>query len=73
MSRIAKHLRERAVEMLEAGASTKEVAVHVGSSVQSVRSLRQRFVQTGSTGDLTHSSRPCVTMPVPDRYTGILN
>ena len=46
MPRIAKHLRERAVGMLEAGASTEDVAAQVGSSVQAVRSLRRRFVQT---------------------------
>ena len=36
MPRIAKHLRERAVGMLEAGASTEDVAAQVGSSVQAV-------------------------------------
>ena len=71
MPRIAKHLRERAVGMLEAGASTEDVVAQVGSSMQAVRSLRRRFVQTGSTKDLPHSGRPRVTMPAQDRY--ILN
>ena len=71
MPRIAKHLRERAVGMLEAGASTEDVAAQVGSSVQAVRSLRRRFVQTGSTEDLPRSGRPRVTTPAQDRY--ILN
>ena len=57
--------------MLEAGASTEDVAVQVGSSVQAVRSLRRQFVQTGSTGDLPRSGRPRVTTPAQDRY--ILN
>ena len=39
MPLIAKHLRKRAVGMLEAGASRKDVAAQVGSSVQAVRSL----------------------------------
>ena len=61
MPRILKHSRERAIGMLEAGASTEEVSVQVGSSVQAVRSLRQRFVQTGSMQDLPRSGRPVVT------------
>ena len=56
--------------MLEAGASTEEVSVQVGLSVQAVRSLRRRFVQT-STEDLQCSGKPCVTKLVQDRY--ILN
>ena len=57
--------------MLEAGASTEDVAAQVGSSVQAVRSLRWWFVQTGSTEDLPRSGRPCVTTLAQDRY--ILN
>ena len=63
MLRIPKHLRERAIEMLEAEALTEEVSVRVGSSVQAVRSLRRRFVQTGSKEDLPRSGRPRVTTP----------
>ena len=63
MPPIPKHLRERAAGMLEAGASTEEVSLQVGSSVQAVRNLRRRFVQTGSTEDL-----PRVTTPALDRY-----
>ena len=44
--------------MLEAGASTEDVAAQVGSSVQAVRSLRRWFVQSGSTEDLPCSGRP---------------
>ena len=50
MPRIPKHLRERAIGMLEAGASTEEVSVQVGLSVQ-----------TRSTEDLPCSGRPQVT------------
>ena len=71
MSRIAKHLRERAIGMLEAGASTEDVAAQVGSSVQAVRNLRRRFVQTRNTEDLPRSGRLRVTTPGQDRY--ILN
>ena len=67
MPRIAKHFRERAVGMLEAGASMEDVAAQVGSSVQAVRSLRRRFLQTRSMEDLPRSSRPRVTMPAQDR------
>ena len=45
--------------------------LRVGSSVQAVRSLRRRFVQTRSTEDFPRSGRPRVTMPEQDRY--ILN
>ena len=71
MPQIPKHLRERPIGMLEAGASMEEVSVQVGSSVQAVRSLRRRFVQTGITEDLPRSGRPHVTTLVQDRY--ILN
>ena len=57
--------------MLEAGASTEDVAAQVRSSVQAVRSPRRWFVQTGSMEDLPRSGRPRVTTPVQDRY--ILN
>ena len=43
--------------MLEAGASTEDVAMQTESSVQAVRSLKRRFVQTGSTEDLPRSGR----------------
>ena len=69
--RIPKRIRERAIGMLGAGASTEEVSVQVRSSVQAVRSLRRRFVQTGSTEGLPRSGRPRVTTPAQDRY--ILN
>ena len=71
MPRIAKHLRERAVGMLEAGALIEDVAAQVRSSVQAVSSLRRRFVQTGSTTDLSRNGTPRVTTPAQDRY--ILN
>ena len=70
MPRIPKHLRERPIGMLEAGASMEEVSVQVGSSVQALRSLRRRFVQTGIT-DLPRSGRLRVTTPAQDHY--ILN
>ena len=54
--------------MLEAGASTEDVAAQNGSSVQAVRSLKRRFVQTGSTEVLPRRGRPCVTTPAQDRY-----
>ena len=49
----------------------EDVLAQVGSSLQAVRSLRRRFVQTGSKEDLPCSGRPRVTTPVQDRY--ILN
>ena len=71
MPRIPENLRERALGMLGAGCTTAEVAAPVGASVQSIRSLRRRFAQTGSTRDLPRSGRPRVTSRAQDRY--ILN
>jgi len=71
MPRIPENLRERALGMLEAECTTAEVAARVGASVQSIRSLRWRFAQTGSTRDLLRSGRPRVTSRAQDRY--ILN
>ena len=71
MPRFPKHLRERPIGMLEAGASVEEVSVQVGSSVQALGSLRRRFVQTGITEDLPCSGRPRVTTLAHDHY--ILN
>ena len=68
MPRIPAHLRERAIGMLNSGTPTEQVAAHVGSSVQAVRSLRRRFTQTGSTADLPRSGRPRVTTRAQDRY-----
>ena len=44
--------------MLEAGASTEDVAAQVGSSVQAVNSLRRWFVQMRSMEDLPRFGRP---------------
>ena len=71
MPRGPKHFGERAIVMLEAGASTEEVSLQAELSVQAVRSLRRQFVQMGSTEDLPHSGRPRVTTPAQDGY--ILN
>ena len=50
MPRIPENLRERALGMLGAGCTTAEVAARVGASLQSIRSLRRRFAQTGVQG-----------------------
>ena len=71
MPRIPKHLTERPIGMLEAGASMEEVSVQVGLSVQALRSVGRWFVQTGITEDLPRSGRPRVTTPAQDHY--ILN
>jgi len=71
MPKIPENLSERALGMLVAGCKTAEVAACVGASVQSIRSLRRWFAQTGSTRDLPRSGRPRVTSRAQDRY--ILN
>ena len=48
--------------------STEYVARHVGCSSRAIRNLRVRFRTTGSTNDLPHRGRLCVTTHGQDRY-----
>ena len=68
MARVPAHLRERALGMLQGGMRTADVARAINSNVLTVRSLKQRYRETGWTADRPHSGRPRVTAPAQDRY-----
>lgn len=51
------NFHKRAIGMLEAGASTADVAAQIGTSEQAVRSLRTRFAQNRTTDNLPQSGR----------------
>lgn len=68
MPRLQRHMRERAIGMLQAGMSTEVIAGKVGCSSRAIRYLRSRFHQTGCTDDRKRSGRPRVTTVRQDRY-----
>ena len=67
MPRIPAHLRERALDMLQRGMTTADVARAINCNVRIVRRLRQRYRETGRTADSPRSGRPCVTTLAQDR------
>ena len=57
------HLRERALDMLQGGMRTADVARAINCNVRTVRLLRQHYRETGRTADCLRSGRPGVTTP----------
>uniref|UniRef100_A0AAZ3S855 Transposase Tc1-like domain-containing protein n=1 Tax=Oncorhynchus tshawytscha TaxID=74940 RepID=A0AAZ3S855_ONCTS len=68
MPRVPAHLHERALGMLQGGMRTADVGRAINCNVRTVRSLRQRYRETGRTADRPRSGRPRVTTPAQDRY-----
>uniref|UniRef100_A0A8K9UYB4 Tc1-like transposase DDE domain-containing protein n=1 Tax=Oncorhynchus mykiss TaxID=8022 RepID=A0A8K9UYB4_ONCMY len=68
MPRVPAHLREHALGMLQGGMRTADVARAIHCNVRTVRSLKQRYRETGRTADHPRSGRPCVTTLAQDRY-----
>uniref|UniRef100_A0A674BV00 Paired domain-containing protein n=1 Tax=Salmo trutta TaxID=8032 RepID=A0A674BV00_SALTR len=68
MPRVPAHLHERALGMLQGGMRTADVARAINCNVRTVRRLRQRYRETGRTGDCPRSGRPCVTTAAQDHY-----
>ena len=68
MHRVPAHLRERALDMLQGGMRTADVARAINCNVRTVRCLRLRYRETGWTADCPRSGRPRVTTPSQDRY-----
>jgi transposase len=64
MPRVPAHLRECALGMLQGGMMARAI----NCNVRTVRSLRQRYRETGWTADCPHSGRPRVTTPAQDQY-----
>ena len=57
---------ERAIGMLTAGRSARDVARHFQSHESTISRLLNRFQQTGKVVDLPRSGRPRKTMPWED-------
>ena len=68
MSKVSSHLREHALDMLQGGMRTADVARAMNCNVVTVRRLRQRYRQTEWTADCPRSGRPRVTTPAQDWY-----
>ena len=60
--------RERAIGILTAGMSAKDVARHFQRHEQTVSRLLNRFQQTGNVADRPRSGRPRKTTPQEDRF-----
>ena len=60
--------RERAIGMLTAGMSEREVARHFKRHESTITRLLNRFQQTGNVTDRPRSSRPSKTTPQEDRF-----
>ena len=67
MPRLAEASRERAIGMLDAGWTLRNVARAFGCCERTIRRLRQRVADTGSTKDRPRSGRPRVTSERTDR------
>ena len=59
---------ERAIGMLTAGMSTREVARHFQRHESTISRLLNRFQQTGNVADRPRSGRPRKTTPREDRF-----
>ena len=67
MPRVPAHLCECALGMLQGGMRTADVARAINCNVCTVRSLRQRYRETGWTADRPRSGRSRVTTPAQDQ------
>ena len=60
--------RDRAIVMLTAGMSARDVARHFICHESAISRLLNRFQQTGNVADLPRSGRPRKTTPRKDRF-----
>ena len=60
--------RERAICMLTAGMSARDVARHLQRHESTISRLLNRFQQTGNVADRPRSGRPRKTTPPEDRF-----
>ena len=60
--------RERAIGMLTAGMSARDVARHFQDHESTISRLLNRFQQTGNVADRSRSGRPRKTTPREDRF-----
>ncbi|XP_046574252.1 uncharacterized protein LOC124282329 [Haliotis rubra] len=73
MSRLTAEQRERAIGMIQMGASRGHVARTFGCSTTTISHLIQRFQQTGQTRDRPRSWRLRITTAQEDRNIRNLN
>ena len=66
MPQMTQVTRERAIVILNAGASVWAVAAHFNANHSTISHLRTRFRETGSTVNRPHARRPRVTTPAQD-------
>lgn len=73
MPRLTAIERERAVGMVQQGATHADVARRFGCARNTVTRLIGRLHRTGGTMDMPRSGRPRVTTPIEDRHIRILH
>lgn len=73
MTRLTLQQRERAIGMIEMGATHIHVATTLGCHRTTVTRLMQRYRHSGQTSDRPRSGRPRVTTPQDDRYLRTLH
>ena len=73
MPRLTAEQRERAIGMLQLGASHSHVATIMGCCKKTITRLMTRFRATGRTADRPRTGRPPVTTPQEDRYLRVLH
>ena len=73
MPRLTAEQRERAIGMLQLGASHSHVARIMGCSKKTITRLMTRFRTTGRTADRPRTGRPPVTTPQEDRHLRVLH
>ncbi|XP_067681582.1 uncharacterized protein [Haliotis asinina] len=72
MTRLSPEERERAIGMLQLGATAGDVSRTFHRSVVTVRNLRRRCQQTDQTSDRPRTGRPRVTTAQEDRHLRLL-
>ncbi len=68
MAEMSQVLRERAIDMLTAGMSTRAVARELNVHFSTISRLQRRFREFGSTSNRPHNRRPRVTTPAQDLH-----
>ncbi len=68
MPQMLQVLRERAIGMLTAGMTTRDVASELNVHFSSISCLQRRFREFGSTFNQPHNRRPRVTTPAQDLH-----
>ena len=68
MPRLNQQSRNRALGMIDGGASIREVACHFNVDMSTIVRLRRRYNTTGSVADRPRQGRPRVLTPADERF-----